>query len=210
MKIGILGGSFDPPHVGHLLIAEWVKTEFGLDRVMFVPAFAPPHKRLVTPFAARCQMVELAVQGNPGFQISKIESTIRGPTYTIETLRRLHQTLRAELALIIGADQLNDIPKWKDPTALIRRWRVIVIPRPGYETSEFWLPAGRIVFSKSPAIGLSSSLIRQRVARGMDIRYLVPDAVRHYIRQHRLYAGTQVSGTRKRNRGGKPPRRAVR
>ena len=189
-RIGVFGGTFDPPHLGHLALAERARDQLGLERVWFVPAADPPHKRdrAKSPFARRLAMTKLAVRGNPAFQVSDLESRRPGPSYTVETLRAIQLRLPDhELVLLLGADSLNDLPTWHEPQEIERLARLAVAPRldragrarRGAPRADFELDA--------PVLELSSSDLRARARRGESLRYLVPDAVAVYVRRHRLY-----------------------
>jgi nicotinate-nucleotide adenylyltransferase len=190
-RIGVFGGTFDPPHLGHLALAERARDQLGLERVWFVPAADPPHKRdrAKSPFARRLAMTKLAVRGNPAFQVSDLESRRPGPSYTVETLRAIQRRLPDhELVLLLGADSLNDLPTWHEPQEIARLARLAVAPRidrasrarRGAPPADFALDA--------PVLELSSSDLRARARRGESLRYLVPDAVAAYVRRHRLYS----------------------
>jgi len=196
--LGILGGTFDPIHVGHLLIAETARSALNLDRVLFVPAADPPHKQAFhkTPAAHRCRMVALAIGDNPGFELSTVDLDRPGPHYSVDTVRLLRQKFGLaadDCAFILGSDSLADLPAWHQPEALIQLCRLAAMHRPGFEPDvvglERALPglAARLDFVPSPLISLSASHIRATVAAGRSIRYQVPDVVIAYITQHGLY-----------------------
>jgi len=195
VRVGVLGGTFDPVHVGHLLLAEQARSELGLDLVLFVPAGEPWRKshRTITHGADRLEMLRRAVEDNATFGISAVELRREGPTYTADTLRELAaERLDDEFWFIVGADALADLPNWHEPERIIRHARLAVAPRSG--EPEAPLPAiagiaGRIDRFAMPRIDISSTEIRARVAAGRSVRYLVPDAVRAYIEDHGLYAG---------------------
>jgi nicotinate-nucleotide adenylyltransferase len=188
-RVGVFGGTFDPPHLGHLALAERARDQLGLERVWFVPAADPPHKRdrAKSPFPHRLAMTRLAVRGNPAFKVSDLESRRAGPSYTVETLRAMRQRFPGrELVLLLGADSLSDLPTWRDPAEIAHLARLAVAPRPvgaprrrGAPRADFALDA--------PVLELSSSDLRARARRGESLRYLVPDAVAAYVRRHRLY-----------------------
>jgi nicotinate-nucleotide adenylyltransferase len=187
IKYGIWGGLFDPPHAGHVILAQWIKTEFGLNKIIFMPAGRPPHKTSYSPYRVRHHMARLAVKGNPAFQVTDIERHIAGTTYTVDVIRRLKKGLRGKPYVIIGADQWNEILTWKEPDRLFEECRFIVVPRMPYKIREFKPCCGRALISRCPAIGISSTLIRERTRKGLPIRYLVPDAVHDYIKKKKLY-----------------------
>lgn len=186
-RIGIFGGTFNPPHCGHLLMAESARVTAGLTKIFFVPAFLPPHKigREIIPSRHRLAMTRLAVRGNRAFGVSDLEIRQKGISYTAETLRMMHSRMPdAELFLILGLDSLVEIQTWKEPDTIRDLARLLVYPRKGYD------PRGGLSdvdYIKGPEIGISSTEIRGRASRGESIRYMVPDAVERYIRVHGLY-----------------------
>lgn len=186
----IFGGTFDPVHVGHLVVAEQVAEAEGIARVVFIPAGRPPHKerRTAAPPAARLAMVERAVALNPRFAVSAIELEGDGPSYTINTVRRLKAERKGEVALILGADSLVELGSWREPEALLDECRVLVVERPGFDLDA--APPGFLRRAKlvhAPRLDVSASEIRARVRAGLSIRYLVPEAVREYIIERGLY-----------------------
>ena len=193
-RVGVFGGTFDPPHLGHLAIAERARDQLGLERVVFVPAADPPHKRgrTMSPFARRIAMTRLAVRGHTGFTVSDLEARRRGPSYTVETLRALRRRFPdRELVLVLGGDSLEDFPGWRDPRGILELARLAVAPRADARRdrprrTDAARP-GRVVRLSSPVLELSSSDLRARARRGESLRYLVPDAVDAYARRHRLY-----------------------
>lgn len=193
-RLGVLGGSFDPPHLAHLVIASVACATLGLERVIFVPAAAPPHKDLATrtPAAARLEMTELAVQDDMRFVASGIEIE-RGLVYTTDTLAALGKRFVGhDLAFIIGSDSLLQLESWHDPRGLLRLAELAVAPRAGNDPEEVaaaaarWVP-GRVTLLDSPLLGVSSSDIRARVAADRPIRYLLPAAVEEFIVERGLY-----------------------
>jgi nicotinate-nucleotide adenylyltransferase len=200
-SLGILGGTFDPIHHGHLAIAEEVRERLGLERVLFVPARVPPH-RAVQPGASaedRFEMVGLAIAGNPAFAASRIELDRPGPSYSVDTVAALADAAAAEgrvpdLWFIASAEAVRALPTWREPERILAMARFAVVPRAGAEVlDEAWvaerLPAaaGRLAFIDGPLLPISGTAIRARAAAGRSLRYLVPDAVARYIRDHRLY-----------------------
>jgi nicotinate-nucleotide adenylyltransferase len=186
-KIGVFGGLFDPPHIGHLIIAQSVLDEYDLHSIIFTPAGNPPHKRAYSPFDIRYRMTDLARKGNRYFKISAVEQGIIGKTYTIETIRKLKKYVRGIVYLIIGSDQWQEINTWKTPAALLKECRIIIAPRPNYR---IYVPKHQLesVFvSNSPLINISSSMIRTKVKENSSIRYLVPETVYRYIKRKKLY-----------------------
>jgi len=198
-RYGILGGTFDPIHIGHLIAAQASKESLSLDRVLFLPAAHPPHKRSdsVTPYAARRDMVNLAIQGNPSFEISDLEAQRPDPSYTVRTLKDLRRDYppdRFELFLLIGADSLLEFGTWRDPEIIFSEITVAVFARPGYDVST----APKIFRDKAhwvpmPLIDISSTEIRERVRSNRSIRYLVPKEVEEYIAQNGLYRTTAAT-----------------
>jgi nicotinate-nucleotide adenylyltransferase len=192
---GVFGGTFDPIHIAHLAIAEAAR--FGLRRVLFIPAAEPPHKpgRPITPVEHRLAMVELALVGNAGFKVSRIEVDRPGPSYTVDTLEALRAADGNDrLVLILSAESFAELPTWNEPGRILQLASVIVAPRDGYLEvdaafvgRDMTLDGAQAVFLDGPRIRLSASEIRQRVAAGRSVRYLVPDAVAAYISDHALY-----------------------
>lgn len=185
-KIGIFGGLFDPPHVGHLIIAQYVKKEFNLEKIVFLPAGKPPHKKGYSPYRHRCFMTRLAVRGNRDFLVSPLEGEMPGRTYTVDVLKNLRRSFPYALYLIIGADQWRDIMTWKNPTELFRLCKFIVVPRPGYPVRLIRSRFSRIRVSRAPRLDISSTLIRDLVIQGGSIKYLTPELVIAYIKKHHL------------------------
>jgi nicotinate-nucleotide adenylyltransferase len=201
-RTGILGGTFDPVHVGHLAIAEEAREALGMERVLFVPAAAPPHKpdRRLAPVAARVAMVAAAIAGNPAFTLSTVEVDRPGPSFAVDTVAILAAAARAEgrdpdLWWILSSEAFAAIGTWREPGRLIAACRMAVVPRAGApRPTAAWIEAclpgsgDRVAVVDGPELGVSSSLIRERLAAGRSVRYLVPDAVRAYIDDRRLYA----------------------
>ena len=198
MRVGILGGTFDPPHVGHLAVAQDAWSRIPLDRVLFVPAAVPPHKvgAVSTPAELRLEMVRAAIAGNDRFEASDIELSRSGPSYTVDTLRELTKRQpAAELFLLLGADQFRELATWRDPAAISRLATLVLIPR-GEEDSTAALAAARdalpedarVTALEATRIDVSSTEIRRRRAGGEPIRYLVPDDVLRVIEREGLYA----------------------
>jgi len=192
--IGILGGTFDPIHVGHLLIAEAVRDALQLERVLFVPAGDPPHKRAQKKAGAqhRRQMVACAIADHPQFELCTVDLDRPGPHYSVDTVAYIRRRtgLPAEATyFIIGSDSLADLPSWHNPAELIRQCRLAVVHRPGSAVTAPNIPGlpERLTWVEAPKIDLSASYIRARVRAGRSIRYLVPDSVRRYIARHGLY-----------------------
>lgn len=197
MRLGIMGGTFDPIHFGHLFVAEEARCRFGLDKVLFVPNGVPPHKKgyAITPPIHRYNMALLATHPNGAFGCSPLETTRTGPSYTVDTLMQLRaQHPDAELFYITGVDAVADILSWKRHEEVIQLAAFIAATRPGFDLRSLKerLPAAyltRILLLGSTAIGISSSDMRQRLAQGLPVRYMTPDGVIDYIRKHNLYTG---------------------
>ena len=197
-KIGLLGGTFDPIHIGHLLIAEDAREALGLDTVVFIPAGRPWLKanQSVTAPQHRLAMVGLAIGPNPHFQVSDIEVRRQGPTYTVDTLEQLQQdySLNTEKFLILGMDSLNDLARWRSPERLFDLCVVVGVSRPGQEEIDIDKlesiaegASGKIVLISGPSVGISGTDIRDRVVHGKSIKYRVPVDVESYILEHGLY-----------------------
>lgn len=186
-RIGVFGGVFDPPHIGHLIIALYVLEEQKLDRILFIPAGQPPHKHRFSPFEKRYEMTRIAIKRNPFFLISAVEKKMAGKTYTIEVIRTLRKKIKGSLFLIIGSDQWQEIDTWKDPAALFRECTIIVVPRSGFAIRRKKGIPGPVIMSGAPRIDISSTMIRERINQGKSVRYLVPAAVGRYIRRNKLY-----------------------
>ena len=193
MRIGVLGGTFDPPHIGHLILAEVAREQLRLDSVFFIPAGDPWRKadRSVTPAIHRLAMTRLAIMDNEAFELDDCEVRREGPTYTTDTLRELRSRLSADdvLVFLAGQDALADMPYWKDPAGIAETAVIAIAPREGYEP-----PAG-LPFDTSallridmPFVDISSTSLRERAKRGLSLRYLVPPAVAAYIRENGLYS----------------------
>ena len=197
MRVGILGGTFDPIHLGHLIVAEEVRVRLEVPKILFIPAGNPWLRRgPVAPAEHRLEMVRLAIKSNPFFELSSLEVQRPGPTYTVDTLTELRERFGedAEFYFIIGPDALVELPKWKQPGRLIELCWLVGVKRPGaqevkLEELERAIPGltSRLILVDEPQIGISSTEIRERVTRGLSIRYLVPEEVQDYIYRHRLY-----------------------
>jgi nicotinate-nucleotide adenylyltransferase len=197
-KIGILGGTFNPIHLGHLLIAQDALEQIGLDCVKFIPSSVPPHK-VVDKLASehdRLRMIELAIRGSEHFEVDDIEIKRGGKSYSVETLAELRcRDPRADFHFIIGADSLRELHLWREVARLVTLCTFVTVPRPGFEPKpviDLRLDATtrrrlRQHVLRGHACAIASRGIRARVASGRSIRYLVPDAVREYIRRRRLY-----------------------
>jgi nicotinate-nucleotide adenylyltransferase len=216
MRTGILGGTFNPIHIAHLRIAEEVREVCGLDRVRFLPAATPPHKTVEedVSFGHRLAMVQLAIAGNPSFEVSDIEALRRGKSYSVHTLEILRrQSPGEDLFFIIGMDSFREISSWKEYRRLFELAHIVVASRPGFaaDRPEDLVPVAMaddfcydfpskklihrtgmsVIFLEETFLDVSSTRIRQMVAGGRSIRYLVPEAVRNYIALHGLYRGQE-------------------
>lgn len=197
-RLGIMGGTFDPIHYGHLVAAEMARGEFNLSKVLFIPSGTPPHKirRDISSAKLRYEMVQSSIQDNPDFDISALEIERKGLSYTVETLRIIRQTWpEYELYFITGTDALREIFSWHEAEEILTLIQFIGVARPGFDASDFLLRVqqeypeiqGRIHYLEVPALAISSTDIRSRVRRGQPIRYLLPESVRLFIHLHGLY-----------------------
>ena len=198
MRLGILGGTFDPIHFGHLLAGEEARVALRLDRVLFAPAGDPPHKQgnSILPVAHRLAMVRLAIADNPAFAITTVDVDRPGPHYTVDMVRLLRDewgTSTDETFFIMGADSLAHLLTWHQPARLIQLCRLAVVARPGYRADLGELEAAlpglnqRLDWVEIPVLGISSSDLQRRVREGRSIRYQVPAGVAQYVAEHRLY-----------------------
>ena len=196
MRVGIFGGTFNPPHLAHLICGQEAYLGLGLDRVMLVPARVPPHKAVEEEPGAehRLELCRLAVRGDERFEVSDLEMDRSGPSYTVDTLQELHSRAPDnELFLIVGGDIAAGLPEWHEPEHVLSLATLAVAKRRGtpqakIEQALSGLRGGdRSTFFAMPTIGLSSTMIRRRVSSGTPIDYFVPEAVSHYIHHHQLY-----------------------
>ena len=197
MKLGVLGGTFDPVHLGHLAIAGEARAALGLDRVLFVPAAQPLLKPLypVTPVAQRLEMLRLAVRDRPQFEVSTLEMERPGPSYTVDTIEELRRRYPdGEIYFILGCGSLMQLPEWKEPARLIGMCRLAAAPRPGYPRPDLTALEGRlhgisrrVTLLEGPLMDISATEIRERVSKGIPLDELVPGPVAAYIREHKLY-----------------------
>ncbi|MBN2581178.1 MAG: nicotinate (nicotinamide) nucleotide adenylyltransferase [Pirellulales bacterium] len=200
MRLGIFGGTFDPVHYGHLLLAECCRGQCRLDTVWFLPTAVAPHKKdcEITPAPLRCEMLELALAGNEAFSVCRYETDRGGVNYTAETLSHLHQVDPSrELFFLVGSDMFRDLPHWRDAAEVCRLALPVHVHYPGKAETDFsWLStiasSERIeLISENqvemPEIGIHASALRRRVAAGLSIRYYTPRAVEEYIVSHQLY-----------------------
>ncbi len=194
MRIGVLGGTFDPPHVGHLIVASEVLDALELDRLLLIPSAAPPHKRGRVHAAAevRLEMVRAAIAGNPCFAVDDLELRREGESYSVDTLRELRARYGdAELFFVIGVDQLREFESWREPEEVTRLATLVAVSREGIDAGE--VTGGAAAFPVRPVpvtrIDLSATDVRRRVREGRSIRYLVPDGVIEVIEREGLYRG---------------------
>jgi nicotinate-nucleotide adenylyltransferase len=188
-RVGIMGGTFDPIHHGHLVAASEVQGRFDLDEVVFVPTGEPYQKGLVSPAEDRYLMTVIATASNPRFHVARADIDRHGPTYTIDTLRDLKALYgpKTDLYFITGADALGKILSWKDALEMLSLAHFVGVTRPGFELSDDHLPADTVTLVEVPAMAISSTECRARVASGKPVWYLVPDGVVQYIAKRRLY-----------------------
>ena len=195
-RLGILGGTFNPPHVAHLVCAQEARTQLGLDRVVLMPVHTPPHKEAVGDpgIEIRFEMCRAAAQGDPSLEVSRLELDRGGPSWTVDTLRAIHALApEDELTFIVGGDQAQGLPTWREPAAVLQLAVLAVAEREGIGREDVrarldgLVPPGRLAFFDMPRIDVSSSDIRRRVATGRPIRHLVPDAVAAVIAARDVY-----------------------
>ncbi len=200
MRLGIFGGTFDPPHYGHLALAETARVQLSLDRILFVPAGEPPHKRdqPLSPAEVRADLVAAAIADNPAFTLCRIDLDRPGPHYTVDMLRLLrqaHPDIRTWYFLM-GEDSLRDFPDWREPTRILEMATLAVMPRPqmaaDMETVLRRLPAlrGRFLWLDVPPVYFAATDLRRRVRVGLPLRYLVPPSVERMIARLKLYRST--------------------
>lgn len=198
MNVGVLGGTFDPVHNGHLILADVAEEQLNLSDMLFVPVGQPWLKteRIITPAQHRLQMLRLALDDRPQFRISEMEIERHGPTYTIDTIKELKDGLNAddELFFILGQDSLMQVPQWHDAPGLIQPCYLAAAPRPGVKKPdlkalEAEIPGikQRVMLMKEPKVDITATDIRERVANGLSVRHLVPEAVNRYIKEQKLY-----------------------
>jgi len=191
MNLGIFGGTFNPPHMGHLIVIESVQDQMRFDKILFIPSAKPPHKNdpLLAPATARLEMTALAIQNARSFEVSDVEIQRTGKSYTVDTISMLMEIYPgSNFSFIIGADNYMELDTWKSPDEIFAKAGLIVMTRPGYASLQPKHQFARIArFMNVPSIGISSTDIRRRVKHGRSIRYLVPPAVGDYITAHALY-----------------------
>lgn len=191
MRIGVLGGTFDPIHIGHLILAEQAREQLGLDKVLFIPAGEPWRKtgREITDAAMRLEMTRLAVVDAPGFEVDDCEVRRSGPSYTLDTLRDLRGRIDDgdEMFLLLGADALADLPNWHDAGRIADYATLAVAPREGSGEAELPFDASNVVQVEMPYIAVSSTDLRTRARQGGSLRYLVPERVNDFIQEKGVY-----------------------
>ena len=198
MNIGVLGGTFDPVHNGHLILAEEARSWLNLVEVLFVPAGQPWLKvdRPISPAEHRLQMLRLALADKPHFKLSAMEIERAGPSYSVDTITELRKQLGSEdeLFFILGWDNLAELPQWREPLRLIELCYLVAAPRPGcprpnIKNLEASIPgiSTRVMLMKKPEVDITASAIRERVPKGLSVRHLVPEPVNRYIKEHKLY-----------------------
>ena len=192
-RVGLFGGTFDPPHLGHLALAEWARVQLDLESVVFVVAGAPPHKRgrALSPPESRLAMVRRAIHGNPAFLASTVELRRSGPSFTVDTVKQFAQASpRTHHFLLMGADMFDGFATWVQPHEILRHVTLAVALRPGARAPRRtpYDSMGRgVVWLDNPGLEVSSSHLRARARAGESLRYLTPDRVRRYLEEHRLY-----------------------
>jgi len=192
MKICIFGGTFDPPHIGHLLIAQTVCEVEDFDKILFVPAYSPPHKNQITDIEHRINMVKIAIRDNPKFEYSDVDVIRKGTSYTFDTIVDIKKRVNVskdEIYYLIGSDSLIDFKNWKKPRKILREAKVIVAIRPGFSPSDIphWI-LQEVHFANIPRFELSSSTIRSRWIKDLTIRYMVTLPIWDYINKNKLYS----------------------
>jgi nicotinate-nucleotide adenylyltransferase len=196
-RVGVFGGTFDPVHNGHLIMAQEAVVRLKLDRMLFVAANRPSHKRApdLADVEHRIAMLRLATRGNAAFEVSRVEADRGGFSYTVNTLETLRHSIRGDLFFLMGQDSLADFAGWRDPDRILELARLVVFPRGEGDMPS--LPPSlrrRVLYVKPPRIGISSTEIRRRFRRGLPVRYWIPDSVLGYMTRHGLYG----TGTRRR------------
>lgn len=189
MRIGLFGGRFDPPHIGHLLAAQGALEALDLDRVLFIPAQTPPHKSATAAAEARFEMVVVATASHPQFRVSRVEIDRFGPSYTFDTVMEFRgKQPRDELFFLTGLDAYADVSTWHRATELVEEVKMVAVSRPGYSLEGLEPPfREKVQELATVACGVSSTDIRRRLGEGRPIRYLVPEPVESYLDKHDLY-----------------------
>ncbi|MEX0747879.1 MAG: nicotinate-nucleotide adenylyltransferase [Rhodothermales bacterium] len=190
-RIGIFGGSFNPPHAAHLIVAEFIRDQFDLERILWIPSYNTPLKAPedLAPMEDRFEMTRLATCDNDRFEVSDVEIRRGGFSFTVDTLRGLQEARpEIEFSLIVGMDNLREFASWREPDEILRRVPLIVYPRKGSDTFE--VPrgiSGSVSIATAPLVEISGTMIRERIRQGRSIRYMVPSAVERHLRERRLY-----------------------
>ena len=192
MKICLFGGTFDPPHIGHLLIAQTVCEAENFDKILFMPAYSPSHKNGITSIDHRINMVEIAIKDNPKFEYSDVDVLRKGTSYSIDSIIDIKKKLKvkkSEIYYLIGSDSLIDLKNWKNPREILKEAKVIVAIRPGFRPSDIphWILKD-VHFANIPRFELSSSKIRSRWVEDLTIRYMVTLPIWDYINKNKLYS----------------------
>lgn len=193
MRIGLFGGSFDPPHNGHLLVAQAIQESLSLDSMIFIPAFKAPHKADTeqTAFEHRHNMTQLAIEGNPSFSVDSYEIDKEGVSYTIDTVREFRKRfpeIENELFFIIGSDSLQEYHTWKAPLDILKYCHIVVAGRPYYSARDVDpLIMSKVIMTDIPQVEISSKRIRKRIQLGLSVRYMLPESVLEYINSKKLY-----------------------
>jgi nicotinate-nucleotide adenylyltransferase len=188
-RVGILGGTFDPPHNAHLMMAQAALQRIPLDEILFMPAPAPPLKDpgRLTPYAERVEMVELAVRGQPGLRLSRLEEFRTGPSFTVELLRRYREQYVNEPFLIVGADSVQELPSWREPVEILALATIVVFARTGYSLRIPVEDEAAVIVFESPVIDISSTEIRSAIRAGRPVRSFLPEAVLEFALDTGLY-----------------------
>ncbi|MBO8130883.1 MAG: nicotinate-nucleotide adenylyltransferase [Candidatus Marinimicrobia bacterium] len=193
MRIAIFGGTFDPPHIGHLILAQSLINSLTIEKVLFIPVYIPPHKvdRNITDSEKRIKMLHLSIDDNPKFEVSLIEIERKGVSYSIDTINQIREKYKLkkdELFFAIGSDSIVEFNIWKSPMEILNKSTVVVFPRPGFELSQVKKEyREKSIFLKTPLIDISSRMIREMVKKGLDIKYLVTEKVYDFIKKNKLY-----------------------
>jgi len=193
VKIGLFGGTFNPVHSGHVLIAEWIRCEIEIETVYFIPTAVPPHRpddKSIIDIKHRCAMVRLAIEGNPHFKISDHESNPGSVSYAVDTVRAFKENMRLSkesIYYLIGADNLFHLAAWKEQETLSELCKIVVARRPSVAMEEIHDTLSDRIIVQTPLIDISASDIRKRVSHNLSIRYMVPPKVESYIHSHKLY-----------------------
>ena len=191
MKICLFGGTFDPPHIGHLLIAQTICEVESFDKILFIPAYTPSHKKDITPVEHRVEMVKIAIEDNPNFEYSDVDILRNGVSYTIDSILDIKQGFglkEEEIYYLMGSDSLIDLKNWKNPKKILNKCNVVVAIRPGFRPSDIpnWI-LQKVHFSNVPRFELSSTKIRSRWKKDLTIRYMVTLPIWEYINKNNLY-----------------------